>query len=65
MADDELLAVIGICLAIFIFLVVLLAIGQYFPGTWGPVVEGVTKFIFLITIFGLAVYVLVRLVGRR
>lgn len=65
MADDTILSVIGICVAIFAFLLVLLAIGQYFGGSWTPVTVGVAQYIFLITVFGLACYGLFYLLGRH
>ena len=65
MADEHVLAVIGICVAIFGFLAVMLGVGSYFGGSWIPVTNGVAKYIFVITCFGLGAYVLFYLVGRR
>jgi hypothetical protein len=65
LADNNILAVIGILIAIFSFLLVLLGIGQYFGGSWNDVAQGVAKFILVITVFALGVYTLFYLVGRR
>jgi len=65
MADDHVLSVIGIAVAIFGFLAVLLVIGQYFGGSWIPVTVGVAQYTFVITIMGLGFYVLFYLAGRR
>lgn len=66
MADwDEMLGVILIGIAIFIVLVVVIVFGEISGGSWQLVSQGVTKFIVVITIFGYAVYALVKVLGRR
>lgn len=65
MADNTVFAVIGILIAIFSFLLVLLAVGQYFGGSWGPVTQGVAKYILILTVFGLAAFALFHIAGRR
>jgi hypothetical protein len=65
LADDTVLHIIAICVAIFGFLLVLLAVGQFYGGTWASVTSEVAKFILLITVFGLGCYALFSLVGRR
>ena len=62
---DTVISVIGILVAIFSFLLVLLAVGQYFGGDWSSVTQGVAKFILIITVFGLACFALFQLVGRH
>lgn len=65
MEMDEMYAVLGIGLCIFVFLVILLGLGSFYGGDWELVAQGVTKFILIITGFSFAVYVLVKLMGRR
>ena len=65
MADDHVVAVIGICLAIFCFLMLLLGVGAYFGGSWVFVTQGVTKYIFVVTVFSLACYTLFYLAKGR
>lgn len=63
--ENEILALVGIGLCIFIFLAVLLAMGSVYGGNWSTVAQGITPFIVVITIFAYGAYILVKLMGRR
>ena len=62
---DEMYAVIGIGICVFAFLAILLGMGSFYGGDWETVAQGVTKFILIIVGFSFAVYVLMKLMGKR
>ena len=62
---DEAYAVITIGISIFLFLLVLLGIGEFYGGEWSTVAQGVAKYILLVVGFAFGIYVLVKLMGRR
>jgi len=57
--------IIAIGLTIFIFLAVLLFLGQFYGGTWETVAQGVSKFVLIIVVFAYAIYALVAILRRR
>ena len=57
--------IILIYIAVFVFLLFLLAFGEVQGGEWQTVAQGITKFSLLIIAFTSAVFVIVKLVGRR
>lgn len=52
-------------IAIFIVLLIVVAFGEVAGGSWQLVSVGVTKFIIIITVFAYALFILVKVVGRR
>lgn len=62
---DQGFAVIGIGLAIFCFLLVLLGIGSFYGGDWNTVAQGIAKFILIIVGFAVGVFALIAIMGRR
>lgn len=57
---DEIFAVVGIGICIFVFVAALLAMGSVYGGSWSSIAQGVTPFIILITLFAIGAYVLVK-----
>jgi hypothetical protein len=62
---NEMYAVVGIGLCIFVFLAFLLGLGSFYGGQWEAVSQGVAKFILLIVGFAIGAFVLIRVLGRR
>lgn len=58
-------AVVAIGLSIFVFLAILLGIGEFYGGDWQTVAQGVTKFILIIVGFAVGSYVVVALMEKR
>jgi len=62
---NELYAILGIGICLFLFLLVLLGLGSFYGGDMEIIASGVTQFILLIVAFAFGAYVLVSLMGRR
>lgn len=62
---DELYAVLSIGVCIFLFLLVILALGSFYGGSWELIAQGVTPFILLIVGFSFGAYVLIKLLESR
>lgn len=62
---DELYAVLGIGVCVFLFLLVILGLGSFYGGDWDTVAKGVTSFILIVVCFAFAAFVLVKLMERR
>lgn len=65
MARNEMLAVIIIGLVIFAFCLVLLAFGSFYGGNWEIVAQAVAKYVVVLTVIGIGIYVLFSIAGRR
>ena len=65
MAELNVVTIIFIYIAVFCFLLFLLAFGEVQGGEWETVAQGVTKFSLLIVVFATAVLVIVKLIGRK
>ena len=65
MAELDVVTIIFIYIAVFCFLLFLLAFGKVQGGEWETVAQGVTKFSLLIVVFATAVLVIVKLIGRK
>lgn len=61
---DDAFAIIAIGLSIFIFLVILLGIGEFYGGAWSSIAQGVAPFILLIVAFCFGAFILVRVMRR-
>lgn len=61
---DELLSLLIIGVCIFIFLLVVLAMGSYLGGQWELIAQGVTQVILLIVGFAYGTYVLIKVMRR-
>ena len=65
MAELNVVTIIFIYMAVFIFLLFLLVFGEVQGGEWQTVAQGVARFSLLIVGFATAVLVIVKLIGRR
>ena len=62
---DLMYALVGIGLAFFGFLIVLIAMAELLGGEWVLISQGLVQFMPYVVVFGLAFFVLVGLMGRR
>lgn len=61
---DDMYVLVSVGLCIFVFLAILLGIGQFYGGQWNIIAQGVVKFILLIVAFAFAALVIVRLMKK-
>lgn len=62
---DEAYALIGIGLAFFSLLIIIMGVGTFYGGEWELVAQGLTQFMLLAVAFSFGVYVVVKVMGKR
>jgi hypothetical protein len=62
---DEAYAVVVIGVCVFLFLLILVGIGDFYGGNWELVAQGITQFILIVVGFAFGSYVLVKIMERK